>query len=238
MSFKKYRFIDMTSLIILGIITEALGVYLSIRAIPYYNPFSIVALALISLAITRYGVIGGFCIPIFALVNSLTYALTYEYGISSVDLTTTQYILRGIGCLISMASPLILLIYYKDGTNLYLSSIGKVFKLTAIVSAISVGIIFLTLSIEFAIAKNLTISNIGYSLIYSIVYEGIGIIAAFLINGILYKQGSFQNSYETFVEIDREKKNEYEYYNVKDESDDESDEENNKSDKTSETKGL
>ena len=81
-------------------------------------------------------------------------------------------------------------------------------------------------------------SNIGYSLIYSIVYEGIGIIAAFLINGILYKQGSFQNSYETFVEIDREKKNEYEYYNVKDESDDESDEEKNKSDKTSETKGL
>jgi len=244
MSFKKYRFIDLTTLIILGIITEALGTYFSTRAIAYYNPYGIVSLALICLAITRYGAWGSVCIPVFALTNSLTYSITSinDPSLASQYASNSYYVIRGIGVLLIMCSPLILLYLYKDGTNLYLSSINKVFKLTSIVSAISF-IVSVTFTIMGAIIfkkTQISPSMLGYTFLQSIGYLAIGLISMYLINPILYRQGSFANAYETFVEREYEKKNEYEYYNVRnlEESEEKMDSEIKKSDEESDTKGL
>ncbi len=218
MSFKKYRFIDLTSLIIIGIFTEALGVYFSIQAIPWYNPYSIVSLALISLAITRHNVHGAITIPIFAATNIITYILTYKFGLSETVVTNhvSYYVLRSVCCLLVQTSPLILLRFYKNGTNFYLDSIGKVFNLSFIISLISLGIdMIFTLLTSIIYAKgSIGGSGIMYSLIYAVEYCAIGIIFLFILNAILYKMNMFKNCYEYFVELEYEKKNEYEYYNV------------------------
>ena len=218
MSFKKYRFIDLTSLIIIGIITEALGVYFSIRAIPWYNPYSIVSLALVSLAITRHNSWGAITIPIFATTNIITYILTYKFGVTNSNYESSYYILRSAACVLNLTSPLILLKFYKNGTNLYLDNIGRVFKLTAIISAISIAITFVFVILTSVIGvkgSQINGSLIGYSLIYAVEYDGVGIIFLVLLSSILYKMNTFQNCYEMFVEREYEKKNEFEYYNVK-----------------------
>ena len=79
MSFKKYRRIDLITLIIIGIITEALGVYLamvSMYGVKTYNPYSIIALGLIALAVTRYGWYGAILIPFLAISNTTSFILT------------------------------------------------------------------------------------------------------------------------------------------------------------------
>lgn len=235
MSFKKYRFIDLTSIIIIGILTEALGVYFSIRAIPWYNPYSIVSLALISLALTRHNTYGAITIPFFAATNIITYILTYKFGLPNTDVNyeTSYYILRSIACLLTLTSPLVLLPFYKkNGTNFYLDSVGKVFNLAAIVSLISIVIVIIfTLISSFIGASGSKISGsvILFSLIYAVEYCGVGIIFMFLLSSILYKMNVFKNCYETFVELEYEKKNEFEYYNVK--SKETKEEENNDSQK-------
>lgn len=218
MSFKKYRFIDLTSLIIIGVITEALGVYFSIQAIPWYNPYSIVSLALISLAITRHNTYGAITIPIFAATNIITYILTYKFGLSETTVTNhaSYYVLRSVCCLLTLTSPIILLRFYKNGTNIYLESIGKVFNLSFIISLISLGIdiVFTLLTSIIYVKGSISGSGILFSLIYAVEYCAIGIIFLFLLSFIMYKMNIFKNCYEYFVELEREKKNEYEYYNV------------------------
>jgi hypothetical protein len=83
-------------------------------------------------------------------------------------------------------------------------------------------------------------SMLGYTFLQSIGYLAIGLISMYLINPILYRQGSFANAYETFVERECEKKNEYEYYNVRnlEESEEKMDSEIKNSDEESDTKGL
>ena len=240
MSFRRYRFIDLT--ILIGVITEGLGTYLSTRAIAYYNPYGIVSLALICLAITRYGAVGSVCIPIFTIVNSLTYALACinDVTLAGQYASNSYYLIRACCILLIMCSPLILLYLYKDGTNLYLTSISKVFKITTIVSAIAyvISVVFTLLGATIFKRTSFNLELLIYTFLQSLGYLAISIISMYLINGILYKQGAFQNAYETFIERDYERQSEYEYYNVRHEDESEEDSRNLNSDEKSDTKGL
>lgn len=218
MSFNKYRRIDLITLIIIGIITEALGVYLamvSMYGVKTYNPYSIIALGLIALAITRYGWYGAILIPFLALSNTVSFTLT-SINFMHNTYSTVFYIVRGIGCLLTMSSPLILMKFYKNGTNLYLSSTSKVASTTAIVSLLAMLIIYIFIIINSYITAGFNLSGLvyAYGLVYALVNSSIAIVALFLINLILYKRGTYKNVYEMLLDKKLEKEAEDEYYNV------------------------
>jgi len=221
MSFQKYRLIDLTMLIVLGIITEALGVYLgmvSMYNVSTFNPYSVIALGLICLAVTRYGWWGALLIPFLALSNTISYTLTCVNFLHSSN-AVQFYIVRGIGCLLQMCSPLVLMAFYRKGTNEYLSSMSKVAKVTAVVAGIATAVIYITAIVDSLMQGNLKPEVYMYSLLYSVVNLAFGIISMFIINLILYKRGTFADAYETILDKQLEKEAEEEYYNVNNQSD-------------------
>lgn len=226
MSFKKYRLIDLSIIIVIGIITECLGTFLSIKALPLYNysPYAVVALGLICLAVTRYGIRGAITIPVFALANSLTTYIVLKYY-AHLDYSSLYYVARSIGCLLSLASPLILLVFYKNSTNEYLTSVGRVAKISAVTAIIFVVIIYISAITNgfLTIGKNKFLDGSVFinAFAYALAEGGLGILFMFAINIALYKNGTFKNSYETLVneKVVEEVENEY-YSSLKQETDD------------------
>lgn len=218
MSFKKYRRIDLITLIVIGIITEALGVYLamvSMYGVKTYNPYSIVALGLIALAVTRYGWYGAILIPFLAISNTTSYILT-NINFLHNSYSALFYIVRFIGCLLTMSSPLLLMKFYKQETNFYLSTTSKVASTTGIVSLLAIIIIYIFVILNSYVTNGFNLSYLVYlyALLYALVNASIGILAAFLINILLYKRGTYKNVYEMLLEKQIEKEAEEEYYNV------------------------
>lgn len=218
MSFKQYRRIDLITLIIIGIITEALGVYLamvSMYGVKTYNPYSIIALGLIALAVTRYGWYGAILIPFLAISNTTSFILT-SINFLHNSYSAGFYVVRGIGCLLTMSSPLILMKFYKDETNMYLSTTSKVASTTGIVSLLAILIIYIFVIINSYISEgfNLSVLVYLYAIVYALVNASIGILAAFLINILLYKRGTYKNVYEMLLDKKQESEAEKEYYNV------------------------
>jgi hypothetical protein len=221
MSFTKYRILDLTVIIVLGVITEALGVFLTVNFIPYFNPFSIVALGIISLAITRYGWYGTISIPFLALTNTLTYTILLVTKFSSIiNYQPSYYIVRGIGCLLQMLSPLILMRFYKNGTNEYLKKTGNVVTASFAVAGLAVVVTYITIIISSYISKGFNLGADVYaaSLLYTLTYLSFGIIIMIVMNVILHKMGTFTDVYTTLLDKELEKQSEAEYYNVNNQS--------------------
>lgn len=221
MSFKKYRILDLAMLIVFGMIAEGIGVFLTTVSIPSFNPFSIVALGIICLAITRYGWYGTISIPFLALTNTLTYTILLVTKFSSiVNYQPSYYIVRGIGCLLQMLSPLILMRFYKNGTNEYLKKTGNVVTASFAVAGLAVVVTYITIIISSYISKGFNLGADVYaaSLLYTLTYLSFGIIIMIVMNVILHKMGTFTDVYTTLLDKELEKQSEAEYYNVNNQS--------------------
>jgi hypothetical protein len=221
MSFTKYRILDLTVIIVLGVITEALGVFLTVNFIPYFNPFSIVALGIISLAITRYGWYGTISIPFLALTNTLTYTILLVTKFSSIiNYQPSYYIVRGIGCLLQMLSPLILMRFYKKGTNAYLKNMGNVATASMTVALIAVVVTYISIMVDTYVIDgfNLKAEVYGYAIVYTLTYLSFGLILMMTMNLVLYKMKAFSDVYETLLDREIERQNEIDYYNVNNQS--------------------
>lgn len=221
MSFKKYRILDLAMLIVFGMIAEGIGVFLTTVSIPSFNPFSIVALGIICLAITRYGWYGTISIPFLALTNTLTYTILLVTKFSSIiNYQPSYYIIRGIGCLLQMLSPLILMRFYKNGTNEYLKKTGNVVTASFAVAGLAVVVTYITIIISSYISKGFNLGADVYaaSLLYTLTYLSFGIIIMIVMNVILHKMGTFTDVYTTLLDKELEKQSEAEYYNVNNQS--------------------
>jgi hypothetical protein len=221
MSFKKYRILDLAMLIVFGMIAEGIGVFLTTVSIPSFNPFSIVALGIICLAITRYGWYGTISIPFLALTNTLTYTILLVTKFSSIiNYQPSYYIVRGIGCLLQMLSPLILMRFYKNGTNEYLKKTGNVVTASFAVAGLAVVVTYITIIISSYISKGFNLGADVYaaSLLYTLTYLSFGIIIMIVMNVILHKMGTFTDVYTTLLDKELEKQSEAEYYNVNNQS--------------------
>ena len=221
MSFKKYRILDLAMLIVFGMIAEGIGVFLTTVSIPSFNPFSIVALGIICLAITRYGWYGTISIPFLALTNTLTYTILLVTKFSSIiNYQPSYYIVRGIGCLLQMLSPLILMRFYRNGTNEYLKKTGNVVTASFAVAGLAVVVTYITIIISSYISKGFNLGADVYaaSLLYTLTYLSFGIIIMIVMNVILHKMGTFTDVYTTLLDKELEKQSEAEYYNVNNQS--------------------
>ena len=221
MSFTKYRILDLAMLIVFGMIAEGIGVFLTTVSIPSFNPFSIVALGIICLAITRYGWYGTISIPFLALTNTLTYTILLVTKFSSIiNYQPSYYIVRGIGCLLQMLSPLILMRFYKNGTNEYLKKTGNVVTASFAVAGLAVVVTYITIIISSYISKGFNLGADVYaaSLLYTLTYLSFGIIIMIVMNVILHKMGTFTDVYTTLLDKELEKQSEAEYYNVNNQS--------------------
>ncbi len=223
MSFKKYRLIDLSIIIVIGIITECLGTFLSIKALPLYkySPYAVVALGLICLAVTRYGFYGAITIPFLALANSFTTYL-FMKNIAHADFTNSYYVARSIGCLLSLTSPLILLAFYKKKTNDFLTGWDRVAGISLVTAALFVVIIYISIIVNSLVySYSLDESVFQFGFWYSLQQAAVGILFMMVMNVSLFLSGSFRNSYESILAQRVEEEAEKEYYNtLKQETDD------------------
>ena len=199
MSFQKYKVIDILMFTTIGIITEALAMYLEVAFIPCI-PIFVVALLFIEVTLIRWGSIGMLTVPIFAVVN---FIVGYFF---LPDTVSANYSWKTIvENLVSFSACGLSLLFFRK------NNVAKMMKNMSFILVFSLSIHLSVVLIDGIMVTLLQGGNLFSNILNSIIYTIVGMVLTPLLLFILNGQGVTKNVKQSFLEKKEELEAEREF---------------------------
>lgn len=203
MSLVKYKYIDLTFLLFVGVITEVVGCYLINLFLPSVVPVFVATFAVIYVAIIRWGKIGLILVPVLSLVTYLcaTYVIPNKILADGYTQLKQNYL-----TIIMFNAGAVLTLVFKKHKNFF-DGFGK--RLLMYLAIYCLGIILCGLT------QLIYGNNLFMSLLRLFIEQFMSFFVTVVALEILRNQGVLEDVFEKTLIKKDEEKFEKDYYEIK-----------------------
>ena len=214
LSYKSYKILDLTVLIVFGFILEMIMTVAETRIVAQAIPYTVVGLLFVTLAVVRWRYVGLITIPFYVLANFLAGRFFGGTTGQRDELVKQSYdFVKVLAGFISYFAILYIPLLFKRRKKKGFVNIKDVFKNVSIVVVIYiVALGILEPMFKFIQYGGLYLNEYRLCWETILIYQALAAIITILLSGILYKQNTLIDVKDSLLQKKNEKKYEREYY--------------------------